>query len=264
MGVVDNRLDGPGRRGQAVSRARRPSFHGHWRHGVRVGRPVAGAPQRKQARRAGRGSASAAGAGACDEVLHRPRDPAAAGRVVSRCRARLRCRCRRAVRRADRRRHAAFGGDCRLVGVGNGTPREPGSRVATGQRRGYPHAACPWRRRLARGVLDASFVYLADHPHGGAFHPHDTWLLYNSSYARGFPHASFTDISSLTAFVEREDIRFLLLRFTHPGSCAPSVLAAQHSGSLGSGYELLGSWPDLYLFEYVPARSRPGRVQGVR
>ena len=78
-----------------------------------------------------------------------------------------------------------------------------------------------------------------------------------------FRTASFTDIPSLTAFVEREDIRFLLLG-PLTGELAPSVLAAQRSGSLGPDYELLGSWPDLYLFEYVPARSRPGRVQGVR
>ena len=126
------------------------------------------------------------------------------------------------------------------------------------------------RTLRARGVADSREVfsthlsyYLADDPHGGAFHPHDTWLLYDSSYARAFPHASFTDIPSLTAFVEREDIRFLLLG-PLTGELAPSVLAAQRSGSLGPDYELLGRWPDLYLFEYVPARSRPGRVQGVR
>jgi Dolichyl-phosphate-mannose-protein mannosyltransferase len=105
--------------------------------------------------------------------------------------------------------------------------------------------------------------YLADDPRGGAFHPHDTWLLYDPNYAREFPHASFTDIASLTAFVEREGIRFLLLG-PLTGELAPPVLAAQRSGSLGADYELLGRWPDLYLFEYVPARSRPGRVQGVR
>ena len=104
--------------------------------------------------------------------------------------------------------------------------------------------------------------YLADDPRGGAFHPHDTWLLYDEHYARAFPHASFTDIPSLTAFVEREGIRFLLLG-PLTGELAPPVLAAQRSGSLGPGYELLRRWPDLYLFEYVPARSRPGRVQGV-
>ena len=105
--------------------------------------------------------------------------------------------------------------------------------------------------------------YLADDPRGGAFHPHDTWLLYDSSYARAFPHGSFTDVPSLTAFVEREGIRFLLLG-PLTGELAPTLLAAQRSGSLGADYELLGRWPDLYLFEYVPARSLPGRVQGVR
>lgn len=126
------------------------------------------------------------------------------------------------------------------------------------------------RTLRAHGVADSRQVfsthlsyYLADDPRGGAFHPHDTWLLYDPSYARAFPHGSFTDIPSLTAFVEREGIRFLLLG-PLTGELAPPVLAAQRSGSLGAGYDLLARWPDLYLFEYVPARSRPGRVQGVR
>jgi hypothetical protein len=120
------------------------------------------------------------------------------------------------------------------------------------------------------GVADSREVlathlsyYLADDPRGGAFHPHDTWLLYDPHYARAFPHASFTDVPSLTSFVEREGIRFLLLG-PLTGELAPSVLTAQRSGSLGADYELLRRWPDLYLFEYVPARSRSGRVQGVR
>ncbi len=126
------------------------------------------------------------------------------------------------------------------------------------------------RTLRAHGVGDSREVfsthlsyYLADDPRGGAFHPHDTWLLYDSSYARAFPHGSFTDVPSLTAFVEREGIRFLLLG-PLTGELAPTLLAAQRSGSLGADYELLGRWPDLYLFEYVPARSLPGRVQGVR
>jgi hypothetical protein len=105
--------------------------------------------------------------------------------------------------------------------------------------------------------------YLADDPKGGPFHPHDTWLLYDPNYARQFPHSYFTDVASLTAFVERQGIRFLLLG-PLTGELAPAVLTAQRSGSLGPDYELLGQWPDLYLFEYVPARSRSGRDQGVR
>ena len=122
----------------------------------------------------------------------------------------------------------------------------------------------------AHGVGDSREVftthlsyYLADDPKGGAFHPHDTWLLYDPTYARQFPHSYFTDVASLTSFVEREQIRFLLLG-PLTGELAPAVLSAQRSGSLGPDYALLGQWPDLYLFEYVAARSRPGRDQGVR
>jgi hypothetical protein len=94
--------------------------------------------------------------------------------------------------------------------------------------------------------------YLADDPRGGPFHPHDTWLLYDEQYAKEFPHSYFSDIASLTAFVEREGIRFLLLG-PLTGEIAPDVLDAQRSGSLGAGYRLLGQWPDLYLYEYVGA-----------
>jgi hypothetical protein len=120
------------------------------------------------------------------------------------------------------------------------------------------------------GVADSREVfathlsyYLADDPRGGPFHPHDTWLLYDEHYARSFPHSYFSDVESLTAFVQREGIRFLLLG-PLTGELAPSVLEAQRSGSLGPDYRLLGRWPDLYLFEYVPSASRPDRVQGVR
>ena len=126
------------------------------------------------------------------------------------------------------------------------------------------------RTLRGHGVVDSREVfathlsyYLADDPKGGAFHPHDTWLLYDQHYARQFPHSYFSDVSSLTAFVEREGIRFLLLG-PLTGELAPAVLTAQRSGSLGPDYTLLGQWPDLYLFEYGPARSRSGRDQGVR
>ena len=69
------------------------------------------------------------------------------------------------------------------------------------------HGIADSREVLATHLL----YYLADDPRGGAFHPHDTWLLYDGHYARAFPHASFTDVPSLTSFVEREGIRFLLL-----------------------------------------------------
>ena len=112
-----------------------------------------------------------------------------------------------------------------------------------------------------RGLSDSREVfsthlsyYLAGDPRGGAFHPHDTWLLYDEQYAREFPHSYFSDVASLTAFVEREGIRFLLLG-PLTGELAPSVLEAQRSGSLGTDYTLLGRWPDLYLYEYVGPRS---------
>lgn len=95
--------------------------------------------------------------------------------------------------------------------------------------------------------------YLADDPRGGAFHPHDTWLLYDEHYARAFPHSYFEDVASLTAFVRREGIRFLLLG-PLTGELAPAVLDAQRSGSLGSDYRLIGRWPDLFLYEYVGGR----------
>ena len=115
------------------------------------------------------------------------------------------------------------------------------------------------------GVADSREVfathlsyYLADDPGGGPFHPHDTWLLYDEQYARAFPHSYFTDVPSLTAFVEREGIRFLLLG-PLTGELAPAVLQAQRSGSLGPDYRLLGQWPDLYLYEFVRAGRRSAR-----
>lgn len=116
-----------------------------------------------------------------------------------------------------------------------------------------------------QGVADSREVfathlsyYLADDPGGGAFHPHDTWLLYDEHYARAFPHSYFTDVPSLTAFVEREGIRFLLLG-PLTGELAPAVLQAQRSGSLGPDYRLLAQWPDLYLYEFVRAGRRSAR-----
>lgn len=110
------------------------------------------------------------------------------------------------------------------------------------------------------GIRDSRMVftthlsyYLADDPTGGAFHPHDTWLLYDPNYARAFPHSYFSDVASLTAFVRREGIRFLLLG-PLTGELAPEVLAAQRTGDLGPDYTLIGRWPDLFLFEYRPAR----------
>lgn len=105
--------------------------------------------------------------------------------------------------------------------------------------------------------------YLADDPRGGAFHPHDTWLLYDEQYAREFPHSYFDDVISLTAFVEREGIRFLLLG-PLTGELAPAVLVAQRAGTLGPDYRLLREWPDLYLFEYAPAAGRTRQVEGTR
>lgn len=114
------------------------------------------------------------------------------------------------------------------------------------------------------GVTDSRSVftthlsyYLADDPAGGAFHPHDTWLLYDPNYARAFPHSYFSDVPSLTRFVEREGIRFLLLG-PLTGELAPEVLAAQRRGDLGPDYRLIGRWPDLVLFEYRPARQTGG------
>lgn len=123
----------------------------------------------------------------------------------------------------------------------------------------------------SRGIEDSREVftthlsyYLADDPRGGAFHPHDTWLLYDEHYARAFPHSYFSDVASLTAFVEREGIRFLLLG-PLTGELAPAVLQAQRSGEMGPAYVRLGQWPDLYLYEYVrtPPVPRGGGDQGV-
>lgn len=107
--------------------------------------------------------------------------------------------------------------------------------------------------RDSRTVFTTHLSYhLADDPAGGAFHPHDTWLLYDPNYARAFPHSYFTDVASLTAFVEREGIGFLLLG-PLTGELAPDVLAAQRTGDLGRDYTLIGRWPDLFLFAYRPA-----------
>jgi hypothetical protein len=97
--------------------------------------------------------------------------------------------------------------------------------------------------------------YLADDPAGGAFYPHDTWLLYDEHYAGAFPHAYLTDVQSLTAFVERHRIRFLLLG-PLTGELSSQVYQAQRSGDLGPEYRRIAAWNDVSLFEYS---GRPGR-----
>ena len=95
--------------------------------------------------------------------------------------------------------------------------------------------------------------YLADDPGGGAFYPHDTWLLYDRNYAREFPHAYLTDLRSLTSLVEQHDIRFLLLG-PLTAELSEQVFHAQQSGNLGPGFRLVRTWGDLWLFEYAPER----------
>lgn len=141
------------------------------------------------------------------------------------------------------------------LGIAGASLVEAGRRAGRISRLAAVNAAVT-RELRSRGITDSREVfathlsyYLADDPRGGAFHPHDTWLLYDPHYARAFPHSYFEDVASLTAFVEREGIRFLLLG-PLTGELAPSVLEAQRSGTLGPGYRLLGRWPDLYLYEY--------------
>ena len=141
------------------------------------------------------------------------------------------------------------------LGVAGASLVESGRRAGRISRLAAVNAEVTRELRV-NGITDSREVftthlsyYLADDPGGGAFHPHDTWLLYDREYARQFPHSYFSDVASLTAFVEREKIRFLLLG-PLTGELAPSVLEAQRSGMLGSGYRLLGRWPDLYLYEY--------------
>ena len=98
--------------------------------------------------------------------------------------------------------------------------------------------------------------YLADDPGGGAFYPHDTWLLYDPHYARAFPHAYLTDLPSLTPLVERQGIRFLLLG-PLTAELSDQIFQAQRAGALGPEYRLLRNWGDLGLFEYVAGRA-PG------
>jgi hypothetical protein len=95
--------------------------------------------------------------------------------------------------------------------------------------------------------------YLADDPGGGAFFPHDTWLLYDPHYARAFPHAYLTDVPSLASFAEKHDIRFLLLG-PLTVELSDEVFRAQQSGDLGPRFRLLRTWGDLRLFEYARAQ----------
>ena len=92
--------------------------------------------------------------------------------------------------------------------------------------------------------------YLADDPAGGAFYPHDTWLLYDPAYAREFPHAYLTDQASLEAFAGRHRLRFLLLG-PLTADIAPAVFEAHRAGSLGPRFRLLRDWGDLALYEHV-------------
>ena len=102
--------------------------------------------------------------------------------------------------------------------------------------------------------------YLADDPGGGPFYPHDTWLLYDPAYARGFPHAYLSDLPSLNDFVKRHRIRFLLLG-PLTGELSDTVYQAQRAGTLGPAYRLLKSWGDLWLYEYVEEGSQSSRSQ---
>jgi hypothetical protein len=92
--------------------------------------------------------------------------------------------------------------------------------------------------------------YLADDPGGGPFYPHDTWLLYDPSYARAYPHAYLTDVASLDAFAEQHHLRYFL---SGPltADAAPAVFEAQRAGSLGPRFRLLKNWGDLALYEHV-------------
>jgi len=92
--------------------------------------------------------------------------------------------------------------------------------------------------------------YLADDPGGGAFYPHDTWLLYDPAYAREFPHAYLTDVASLEEFAEQHRLRFLLLG-PITAEVAPAVSEASRAGSLGRRFRLLRNWGDLALYEHV-------------
>ncbi|MCX6545569.1 MAG: glycosyltransferase family 39 protein [Acidobacteria bacterium] len=94
--------------------------------------------------------------------------------------------------------------------------------------------------------------YLADDPAGGAFYPHDTWLLYDENYAKAFPHSYLTDLASLDRFVQEHHVRFLLLG-PLTAELSPTIDTAQRAGDLGPGYTLLRRWPDLVLFERTQA-----------
>jgi hypothetical protein len=113
-----------------------------------------------------------------------------------------------------------------------------------------------------RGLIDSRRVftthlsfYLADAPGGGPFYPFDTWLLYDENYARIYPHSYFSDLSSLTGFVQAHDTRFLLLG-PLTAELSPSVFARQKTGDLGPDYRLIKRWGDVLLFEYVGNRAQ--------